>query len=60
MFRAQTLFADFRHRFQAQLPNARGKHPDTQAPIDPKTGQGKRYTQLPAFVRAIIYHALKA
>ena len=57
---AQTLFADFRHRFQAQLPNTRGKHPDTQAPIDPKTGQGKRYTQFPAFVRAIIYHAFKA
>ena len=57
---AQTLFVDFRNRFQAQLPNTRGKHPDTQAPIDPKTGQGKRYTQLPAFVRAIIYHALKA
>ena len=57
---AQTLFENFRHRFQAQLPNTRGKHPDSQAPHDPKTGQEKRYTQLPNFIRAIIYHTLKS
>lgn len=57
---AYILFKDFRRRFQAQLPNTPGKHPDYRAPIDPKTGQGKRYTQLPAFIRAIIYHTLKA
>ena len=57
---AQSLLSDFRQRFQAQLPNTRGKHPDPQAPIDPKTGEGKRYTQLPNFIRAIIYHTLKS
>ena len=57
---AQILFEDFRQRFQAQLPNTRGKHPDHEAPLDKKTGQGKRYTQLPNFIRAIIYHNLRA
>lgn len=57
---AQTLLSDFRHRFQAQLPNTRGKHPDPQAPLDSTTGQGKRYSQLPNFIRAIIYHTLKS
>ena len=57
---AQSLLSDFRQRFQAQLPNTRGKHPDPQAPLDPTTGQGKRYTQLPNFIRAIIYHTLKS
>ena len=57
---AQSLLSDFRQRFQAQLPNTRGKHPDSQAPLDPTTGQGKRYTQLPNFIRAIIYHTLKS
>ena len=57
---AQSLLSDFRQRFQAQLPNTRGKHPDLQAPLDPTTGQGKRYTQLPNFIRAIIYHTLKS
>ena len=56
---AQTLYADFRRRFQSQLPHTRGKRPDAQAPIDPKTGKGKRYTQLPAFIRTTIYHTLK-
>ena len=36
------------------------KHPDPQAPIDPLTGSGKRYSQFPAFLRAIIYHTLKS
>ena len=57
---AQSLLSDFRQRFQAQLPNTRGKHPDPQAPLDPKSGEGKRYTQLPNFIRAIIYHTLKS
>lgn len=57
---AQSLLSDFRQRFQAQLPNTRGKHPDPQAPLDPTTGLGKRYTQLPNFIRAIIYHTLKS
>lgn len=57
---AQSLLSDFRQRFQVQLPNTRGKHPDPQAPLDPTTGQGKRYTQLPNFIRAIIYHTLKS
>ena len=57
---ARTLLADFRARYNAQLPNTRGKHPDPQAPIDPLTGSGKRYSQFPAFLRAIIYHTLKS
>ena len=57
---AQSLLSDFRQRFQAQLPNTRGKHPDPQAPLDPTTGQGKRYTQLPNFIRAMLYHQFKS
>ena len=56
---AFTLYSDFKARFQAQLPNTRGKHPDPQAPVDPKTGNGKRYSQLPSFIRAMIYNELK-
>lgn len=56
---AFALYSDFKARFQAQLPNTRGKHPDPQAPIDPKTGNGKRYSQLPSFIRAMIYNELK-
>ena len=57
---ALALYNDYRARFQAQLPNTRGKHPDPQAPIDPKTGTGKRYSQLPSFIRALIYLQLKS
>ena len=57
---ARALYEDFRLRFSAQLPNQRGKRPDSQAPIDPKTGRGKRYSQLPNFIRAMIFHALRS
>ncbi len=57
---ARALYNDYHARFQAQLPNTRGKHPDPQAPIDPKTGTGKRYSQLPSFIRALVYLQLKS
>ena len=57
---ARTLLEDFRRRYEAQLPNTRGKHPDAQAPIDPQTGKGKQYAQFPAFIRTIIYYTLKS
>lgn len=57
---ARVLHEEFRRRYQDQLPNTRGKHPDPQAPIDPKTSMGKRYAQFPAFVRTMIYYSLKA
>ena len=57
---ARTLLEDFRRRYEAQLPNTRGKHPDAQSPIDPKTGKGKQYAQFPAFIRTIIYYTLKS
>lgn len=57
---ARVLFEEFHKRYQAQLPNTHGKHPDPQAPVDPKTGMGKRYAQFPAFVRTMIYYSLKA
>ena len=57
---SRTLLEDFRRRYEAQIPNTRGKHPDAQAPIDPKTGKGKQYAQFPAFIRAMLYHQLKA
>ena len=56
---ARTLLEEFRRRYEAQLPNTRGKHPDAQAPIDPKTGKGKQYAQFPAFIRAMLYHQLR-
>ena len=56
---ARTLLEDFRRRYEAQLPNTRGKHPDAQAPIDPKNGKGKQYAQFPAFIRAMLYHQLR-
>jgi hypothetical protein len=56
---ARTLLEDFRRRYEAQLPNTRGKHPDAQAPIDPKTKRGKQYAQFPAFIRAMLYHQLR-
>ena len=57
---SRTLLEDFRRRYEAQLPNTRGKYPDAQAPINPKTGKGKQYAQFPAFIRAMLYHQLRA
>ena len=66
---AQALYAHFHERFIAQLPGctyrpspdapARRTKPDSQAPIDPITGKGKRYAQFPAFIRAMMYIELK-
>lgn len=56
---ARAVYGDFRVRFQAQLPSTRGKHADPEAPIDPNTRRGKRYSQLPNFIRAILFHRLK-
>ena len=55
----RTLLEEFRRRYEAQIPNTRGKHPDAQAPIDPKTGKGKQYAQFPAFIRAMLYQQLR-
>ena len=57
---AIALFADYKKRFNAQLPGIRGTHPDPQAPQDPKTGLPKRYAQFPNFLRAILYQQLKS
>ncbi len=57
---ARALFADYKARFSAQLPNTRGTHPDASAPVDPLKGTGKRYAQFPAFLRAIIHQELKS
>ena len=57
---ARALFEEFRLRYHAQMPNTRGRHPDPMAPIDPKTGRGKRYAQFPAFVRTMLYYSLKS
>ena len=56
---ARTLFAEYKLRYNAQLPGTRGTVPDPQAPADPKTGLPKRYAQFPAFLRAILYQQLK-
>ena len=56
---ARAMYEDFRLRFQNQLPKTRGKKADFAAPIDPNTKSGKRYSQLPNFIRAIIFHQLK-
>ncbi|MBR0310321.1 MAG: hypothetical protein IJQ97_05500 [Paludibacteraceae bacterium] len=57
---ARELYDQFYQRFLAQLPATRRTHPDAEAPIDPITGQHKRYAQLPAFIRTIIYNSLKS
>lgn len=57
---AQVLYTSYKERFNAQLPGVRGTHPDAFAPIDKITLTGKRYVQFPAFLRAIIFHELKA
>jgi len=49
--------AQWELRFNAQLPYIKGTHPDPQAPVDQSTGKQKRYVQLYAFTRAMIYQA---
>ena len=56
---AKTLYLSYWERYNAQLPGKRGKRPDSSASIDQRTGKGKRYSQLPSFIRAIIYNELK-
>ena len=46
-------------RFEAQLWNNQGSQPDPDAPVNPATGAPKRYSQLYAFVRAMIYQRKK-
>ena len=57
---AIALFAEYKKRYNAQLPGIRDTHPDPQAPADPKTGLPKRYAQFPNFLRAILYQQLKS
>ena len=47
-------------RFEAQSWSVKGSRPDSMAPVDKSTGAQKRYSQLPAFVRAMIYQEKKA
>ena len=56
---AQTLYADYQERFTKQLPGKTGTTPDPEAPVDPATKMQKRFIQLPAFIRTIIYNQLK-
>lgn len=56
---AQALYIDFSERFSNQLPGKTGTAPDPEAPIDPATNMQKRFIQLPAFIRTIIYNQLK-
>ena len=56
---ALQLYNEYKARYEKQLPNIRGRHPDPQAPIDRHTGNPKRYLQLPAFIRAMLYQTLK-
>ena len=56
---AIALFAEYKRRYNAQLPGTRGTAPDPQAPADPQTGLPKRYAQFPNFLRAILYQQLK-
>lgn len=51
------LRAKWELRFNAQVPYTKGSHPDPQAPTDKTTGAPKRYVQLYAFTRAMIYQA---
>ena len=52
--------AVWQERFDAQSWGVKGSRPDSQAPVDKATGAQKRYSQLPAFVRAMIYQEKKA
>ena len=54
------LRAQWELRFNAQVPYAQGTRPDPQAPTDKTTGAKKRYVQLYAFTRAMIYQAYLA
>jgi hypothetical protein len=54
------LRAKWEERFYAQLPSTKGSTPDQMAPLNPTTGTLKRYVQLYAFTRAMIYQELKA
>ena len=54
------LRARWELRFNAQLPYTKGTHPDPQAPVDKNTGAQKRYIQLYAFTRAMLYQAHRA
>lgn len=49
------LRAKWELRFNAQIPYTKGTQPDSKAPIDPSTGAQKRYVQLYAFTRAMLY-----
>jgi len=57
---ARSLHTHYRARYEAQLPGIRGRHADPQAPLEPRTGTGKRYVQFPAFLRAMLYLSLKS
>ena len=57
---AQSLLADYRKRYRAQLPSTRGTRPDPQAPIDKNTKEPKRYFRLDNFIRSMTYLTLKA
>lgn len=54
------LRSKWEERFYAQLPSTKGSAPDQMAPLNPTTGTLKRYVQLYAFTRAMIYQELKA
>jgi hypothetical protein len=56
---AQALLADYRKRYQAQLPSTRGTRPDPQAPIDKNTHAPKRFFRLDNFIRSMVYQSLK-
>lgn len=56
---AQAMLADYRRRYQAQLPATRGTHPDPQAPINKTTYAPKRYSRLDNFIRSMVYQSLK-
>ncbi|MBR4563604.1 MAG: hypothetical protein IKO26_04050 [Paludibacteraceae bacterium] len=57
---ARGLYDLYKTRFLTQLPGKRGSKPDPEAPIDHQTGYPKRYILLPAFIRAMLYNALKS
>lgn len=57
---ARILFNEFHKRYQAQLSNTRKSTLIHRCLLIQKTGMGKRYAQLPAFIRTMIYYSLKA
>ena len=56
---AQALLADFRRRYDAQIPGKLGTHPDPKAPIDKHTFAPKRFFRLDNFIRSLVYQALR-